>query len=780
MNFKEAKNKLIQNIKFYFLLSKLKTKYWIINIFKRYVAKYSFIISSVIYFALIITISQKLIFLFPNDFLVHDGVKVFTATGTMFGGVLAIVFSLTTLLMQNAAYNSSAGFYDILAKDNVQSIVFWVIALLTIIFFSLAIVFTIPEQKIITLPLNFIAQITIIIIGSIFWILFFLYRRIYYRIKPKSNIVIIEKAIYKYLEKTKRIANEISNIHSNRTQKDESKQNVGKELAKAASFQNLKLNFDYISTRIDHLFDFHDKLFSLNEKKLSREVLSSIKRILLRYFKIRSDSSIIMPSSEFLWLGVSDSQSFLTPNLENFVSKGEAYMKNDDNVGITHIINILTELTVAATNIKYVRNLGHDNPIFMQCRGYLDQLIISAIKYENMEGMFQGVKAYEKISIVAISNNLEQELLSIFKILNKVSYYAIGKRIDIIWSEVIKVYSTILQSLVLSNVADLRIYLKSFFEHIQAIVLVVFSFVKDNALEDRYSLIDLSTPFQKATQLVNNIPKFVKDADKQSRNKWQTTFLNLVEELHRSLRHISENIKNADHILIDTFGKTIENIGCLMLELVQDKKWEKHQEELIKQVNWYLHQTSWIVHYAEKVEINLNFDSLVEAVSKIGMKALQVNQDKIADDAIEILSNLATDMFKKEKGPKYGYTEPRIMKRACYIGILALKLNKKDLIKKLKKILEDFQKLYEQKYFSNLPKGVEPTSPKRDIIQTEIMQLRNEIYKHRRERGFLERADDLLIELIENIDIDKFTFEMWQCYAAGSPLEKKLSQDSTK
>ncbi len=416
-----------------------------IPFYRKFIAPHLFAIFSFFYFLIILILLNKIDLFLSGRFLQNDGVTFFTAVGAMLGGILAIVFSLSTFLIQNAAQYMSSGFYNTIAKDRVQDFIFWIIAIFTFIFFVLAIIFT-SSPVLNSSFLDIITYFSIVVIGIVLWLLFVSFKRIYVRIRPISSLVIIKKDVTQYLDNLKKVAQKMSAVIK---EYSEPSAKLSTEMALAVSFQNFRPHFDFINSRIDYLFDYHDKLLSYQEKRMARLTLTTVSHILKHYFQLRSDSSVILPSSEFFMVGVSDSQGFLTPSLEHLVAEGNNYMKNSDDVGISHVISILSDLTISACNIKYTSHAETENPIFAQCRGYLDQLMESAMKHDSMEALFQGTKAYSQIGNVAIENKLSYELSAIFEVLNKIVYYALLKGYDVVWGQVINTYVILLQKFIL-------------------------------------------------------------------------------------------------------------------------------------------------------------------------------------------------------------------------------------------------------------------------------------------------------------------------------------------
>jgi len=754
---------------FYLYLWKLRLQNLSKSFYCKFISPHLFAIASIFYFLTILILSNKLSTFPLEPFFSKDGVTFFTAVGAMLGGVLAIVFSLSTFLIQNAAQRMSSGFYDTVAKDRLHDFIFWIIAIFTFIFFILAIIFT-SLSALNNRFLDIIAHFSIFAIGLILWLLFVLFKRIYARIRPINSLLIIKKDVIHYLNSLKKVAQKMSTVIKKHP---EVSSNLSNEMALAVSFQSLSPHFDFVNSRLDYLFDYHDKLLAQQEKRMARATLTTVCHILKHYFQLRSDSSVILPSSEVFLVGVSDSQGFLTPSLEHIVSEGNSYMKNCDDVGIAHAISILSDLTISAQNVKYTSDAQTENPIFAQCRGYLDQLMEAAIKQGNMEALYQGARAYARIGNAAIESRLQDQLSATFKVLNEIAYHALLKRYDVVWGQVIDTYKVLLQNFIMTWPSfNFDICLKSLFEHLQSNILRVYQSLKIGIV--RHGLImqlKVDIPFLQIERLIFEIAKRVNQTENTKELKsWKNKFMTLVEELYNTLRYLSEQMKSVNDPLVNTLGNIIAGIGCLLLELSKKEKWSEEQQALLDMAGWYLHQPWRFIHHAAEEEINdISLDSLVEAVAKIGLLSLQVNEDKTSKESIGLLSDIASKMLKEGKSPS---TAVRIMERACYIGILALKFKKRDLVAEAKGKIDIFQKAYGTKY-STLNQS---SLPRQDQLKIEIIKLRRDVEKAKYDqaRTIFDRAKDRLLKEIDVLNIDRFTFEIWKSFVSGSPLEKEL------
>jgi hypothetical protein len=197
-------------------------------------------------------------------------------------------------------------------------------------------------------------------------------------------------------------------------------------------------------------------------------------------------------------------------------------------------------------------------------------------------------------------------------------------------------------------------------------------------------------------------------------------------------------------------------------------------------LGWYIHQPGWFIHHATgTIEANAGYDSLTDSVAKIGIAALEGGELETAKSAVEILSKRAVEMLEKESPPKYGYTEPRIMVKVCYIGILALKLGQSQLLDQVKAEIKIFEAAYKAKWFPDpQPENKAPFSPSEEQLRTEVLRLREKVQKHsyRSEysvEGILDLPEDWIVDRIDLKDFDSFTRDVWGFYVLPSPLDPK-------
>lgn len=705
------------------------------------------------------------------QFNVENGelVQIYVGLGAMLTGVIAVIFTLSTFLIQNAATNFSAGFYETMVKDRWTSAIYLLIATSSFMFFIFAFL------SATNLASNnhfqtYSITVTIIVLGLIFPLLFVLLNRVRIRINPFSGLRLLRNQTIDYLNNLDKHAGAVSKLLISNPDVD--KKNEG--IFKAQVFNANKTVLNEVNNRLIYLFDFHDKSLDEKEKKLALTTIDVITQILSKYLEIRSGSSLTIPSGVFLAFE-SDSQSFLTPNLERLVSTGTQYMKNNDDTGASHVVSALGSLCFVANNIKTANQMGtRENAVLSQCQGYLSQYLEAAIKNGNTEALYQGAKWLSSLGVLIVDKNNNLGLATIFNSLFKIASYGIVINTPlhkVVYQEALRAYTTILNKLAYARYFDTRVHTKTIFEHLTALIDAAFNTVTSRGLESSFDTITgLSSIFEGIQEIVFNLANRVKETkDERDKRSDKRLMFEIADNLGDAARTMAEKIKNADHLLVGTIAKSIASICELFISLSQEEDWQSEKSELIKTAESLLYKPALFVHEASKIEDTLNgFDEIVETYAKVGLLALDKDIFGIAEVAIKQIHSIAIQMLSKEAGSRFGYTEPRIMVRACYIGVYALKKEKHDLIEKLKPLIKDFEKKYVALWFANMPEGNEPTSPKKDQLLHEVVEVKENFdeydvgaYGRELRRQLMDRSEDLLVSMIEKKDVDRFTVEMW-------------------
>jgi len=774
--------KLILKLRFRLYAKKFSLKNQIVAIWQYRIKSRLFFIGTVIYTSALL-LASLLLMNFLSLHNLQENMPVFLVTvGAMLGGILAIIFSFGTLLMQNAASGSSAGFYNVVGRDHVQHVIYWALALVVIYCLGLAVIL---GQADILINHSFIFTIAVslsfFLIGLSFLLLYVIFRRTFKRINPFTNVNLIQKEALQYIAQVSKTAKELAELS---LKQPDLPAGYDKDHALAVSYQFVKPQIAAIGTRLNYLFDFHDKLASIKEQEFAKFVLNVAYNILIEYMRQRSNSSIVLPDNDIFFASVSDSQDFLEPQLENLLNRGKAYIRENNDNGVTHVIRIMCNLVLSSAEMKYVTKHHGDNPILSQCRGYLDQLTSFAIGQAAFEASFQCAGAYLKICRVVCQKQMDIEVRSIANVMSSLCISSLISNQDVVWGRGMEVFVELLRGLIRNFSYDLKIQIESLFNTMINVVLISHkSQVIKGPLAGINNQLKLDGFFIAVAEEAGKILSELDNASEKKKDSVRK--LLVVAEAYRSfLRKLSEEIKTADTLLIKTISDSIENIGNMLLYISTKTDDPEDKQELLKQVGWFVHQPGWFLHHAEKTSAGTAFDSLVDAPAKIGLYAVELKEEKIAKDAIDAITQIALDIFEKEGGERiYGFTPPRTMETACYIGIFALKNKMTVIVEHLKKQLDKFQEKYEKETISKLPKGNNVMGPRKDQICHELLRLRDDCVEARHDRlsrHLIDHASDRLLEKIELIDLDRFIYEIWKMWVEGSPIEAEIGHDDNK
>lgn len=730
-------------------------------------------IGSCVYSLLILCLAISLLPFLNSPNLEKNIPTLLVSASAMLGGVLAIIFSFGTLLIQNAANSSSIGFYNVIGRDRSQDVIYWAVALTVVFSVALAIVIGHGDLRgDYAFILSAATSFAFFLIGISFLLLYILFQRIYRRVNPFTNIEIIQREALKHIQKLSKTAKEIADLS---LKQPDLPADHDPNQALAASYQFVRPQIAAIGIRLDYLFDFHDKLVLNKEQEFAKSVLNVAYNILVKYLRQRSNSSIVIPDREVFFVGVSDSQSFLAPQLERFVNTGKVYIRENNDIGVTHIIKLLRDLTLVSADIKYVVNGRQDNPIFSQCRGNLDQLAQFALGQKAFEASFQCANAYNQIGVVACQKQMELEVRSIIDLISTLCISSLLANQDVVWGRGMDVFTTLFKGVIRHASRDLKIQMEHLFDVSVRVVLL-----SDKSQSIKGSIVGINNQikldafFATIAEEANLILKDMEDVE-EKRDKAAHRLVSLAEAYTGFLGKLAEGMKTADSMLIQSIGDSIANFGSIQLYASTKTIQFEDQQKLLRQGAWFIYLPSRFVRHAKTINANTAFYALVDAPAKIGLYAVELGNEKLAKDAIDAISQMTLDMFEKQDEQSHGYTPPRMMEVACYVGVYALKERMITVVDHLKTQLDKFQEKYEKETISKLT-GL---GPNKEQIQRDLFRLREDLLEARHERlarSMIDRTSDRLLSKIKLEDLDRFIYRFWKTWDPSSPVADEFEK----
>jgi hypothetical protein len=273
-------------------------------------------------------------------------------------------------------------------------------------------------------------------------------------------------------------------------------------------------------------------------------------------------------------------------------------------------------------------------------------------------------------------------------------------------------------------------------------------------------------------------------SDDREKSNYRSDITQLFHDINSTLRRLSENLKDCDSVLIDSIGRLLFNINDLIIDLYGHSDFSDQQSEFINRLSWNIHLPTWFAHHAEKFDAgSMRFYTLTDSIAKTGILAIEkLKNTGLAITCVEALYNLTKSALEKSAG-SYGYDEPRVLQKACYLGILALKKGWKEVVTEVGLKIYEFEPLFFTKYLTKIPAGIDPENhnviglPHSDQLLRELWRWRED-FDREKLNGVLRIRDDaeaLMYGLIDVIDIDRFTFEIWGTFLSDTEFEEELN-----
>jgi hypothetical protein len=271
----------------------------------------------------------------------------------------------------------------------------------------------------------------------------------------------------------------------------------------------------------------------------------------------------------------------------------------------------------------------------------------------------------------------------------------------------------------------------------------------------------LASPFETATRIVYHLANS-EDHDADEPGFSPAIVLKTCDLYYRFLRQFSEEVKSADTGIVEAAAKSIDQICLLLLTRKSSHEFDGHQDDLQKTTSLLLNQLGWFAEYADEIKNPHSFDALVESAAKVGLHAVEKGETVIAMEAVKVLHWLATAYGKKTKERYYGLTTPRVMKRACFVGVLALKQKQMDVIRILKEKVTEIDATGKEQAEETLKASNESTKLSMYSVESEVGSLYDACTREKYNPNSLDNSSKRqLFAKIECSDIDAFCIEMW-------------------
>lgn len=706
------------------------------------------------------------------------------ALGAMIGGTIAIVFTISIFLIQNAAELYSSQYFEVFIHDWKEKFVYFVVIIITLIFFGGGLF----VGSLVTISPNISSVVvlsSLMLVGVVFGLIDWQYKNVRQKLNPSQAISFLEKEGIRFLNKLQSDAEKLADLLHARNP------SLTNDMGLAQAYNQFLQSFiTNLDRQLENLVEISMKLGDKQEVATTKRGFNAIYNILARFFEARKTSSLVIPSGIAFLAVESDSQNFLNKNFERLNKAGEKFIKEGKDEIATYIIDVYRALALKAKDINFIGD-KKENPVLEQLVGNLDFFIQNGERAKNVEVVFQGVRVLTDIAVIASEKGLYPMLRGIQEKILRIAIFGLTEKQSVIIDRCNNSYLTIIGAIFSSDNLIRKFHLDDALKNIATVANYIYTFTQSGLFPRGISTsFTLSKAYDEfyvlMVRIVNNYSNIT---DQREKDRYRADLIEFIHEINMSLRNLSEKLKSCDTTLTDSIGRLIFNINTLLVEFYKDEEFKKEKEALKTRLGWNIHLPYWFAHHTEKFDAGSNhFNVFTDGVAKTGILiAEQLGDKKLVGDCINCIYSLTNEALKKTTG-KYGYDEPRVLEKACYLGILALKKGWVDIVADVKSKIMEFEPKYFTKYLTDLPDNIDPENhnviglPYKDQLARELWRWRDE-YERESRNGMLRMRDDaeaMMYEIVEQYDIDKFMFEVWGSFIVDSKFGKEMEQKIAK
>lgn len=698
------------------------------------------------------------------------------ASAAMSGGTIAIVFTISIFLLQNASDLYSSQYFEIYIHDWKEKFVYFVVIFITILLFGLGLFAggsTILDKD----TNSFIIVLSLIFIGVVFALIDWQYKNVRKKISPVQAIYFLESEGVRFLKNVNRDAKKIAHII-----KLKSGEASEAEATAATYNQFLQPLISRLDGQLENLFEISSRLSGKQEIGTVKRGLDAVFKILVTYFEARKDSSVAIPAGIAFLSYQSDSQSFLSRNFERLNKIGEKFIEENKEDLSSYVVDVYKALAVKAAGMEFIGGRG-ENPIFDSIVGYLVSYVEFGEKKKNIEVVFQGARVVGDMAKLSAAYGFDVSLKTTQEKIFDFAIFGISQKQTVITDRCSLVYLDIIVAIFSSAKIIRKHHFDDSLKNMARISEYMDIALKSKFLLDgisfRFSISKGYDNFDSVISMISGIYSGIQNP--RDKSSYRSDLLEFFEEFNSSLRELSEKIKNCDSYLVDSIARALFNVNEFIIGLIESREFSGEKTELEKMLSWNVHLPSFFVSYAEKIDNGSSrFDELTDCVSKTGILASErLDNKKIVLDCIKSLYSITKKSIEKIKGG-YGYTEPRVLEKACYLGILALKKGWRDVVTDIGLMIYDFEEAYFKKYLAKLSVKIDPMNhnviglPHHDQLLRELWHWQDNYDRSSSGPIFRDDPGTMMYEFIEDVDIDRFIFDIWGCFTPGSKIENEI------
>jgi hypothetical protein len=673
---------------------------------------------------------------------------------TVIAGVLALVFSVSLFVIQNAADNYSPTILDRFIQDKVSIILYSFIGISSLLIFCFSVL--IKSQT---------DYVTTIVVGSIgllaltLCLTFWHYRRMAMMVNPLRQLRDWQKLCIGYIHTIDRNIDEAIEWFKVR-QKSTPIPNLGHQeyegFSKAGFYLFQQSIHVSLEKRLRQIYSISKRAAIKRDYEVIETGLTVVSNVLRTYLTVRRDSTIPLPTAIPLSYSV-DYDSLFARSFQELQEICRIGASNGDENLIRKVVDTISSIGTQAVEIIPKGDVPRNNPIVGLSILYIIGIVEESSRHNYTDPSLSGVDGIRSIAQKALTNNVPLVFEESREPLMKIALIGLMHRKSYIVNKVMETLSIISQQVVEIDHSNAWKILENCLEDAKQITILTLPLVEETGLQGSMnvtnylgSFYDLSrkTAISYVTRFIP--PKF-KGKTYEDRNAMGAfhDFVEINSTLRRFYRGLGEEIGKTESFMLFYVHEAIrENIETI-LSILQDNTWIYERNKLENLISWYL-SFYWVAFKShQRITKNLYLD-MVDYLGWLGMISAKNRYFEIADSCIQNVTSIAE--YYIQKGDGFHFEAPRIFMKNIYILAVANKppINNK-IIDLVTNELQKFQLSYESK-LSSFDSSGKFLQEYKDRLLVEIDQLQDDFHNYGDERNIYRDSQGLLFKEIDDAD----------------------------
>lgn len=665
--------------------------------------------------------------------------------GAVIGGAIAIVFTLSTFILQSTSDLFSTQYLNKFIENKSERRVFLVLVLFSVLSFIISFISGSGVAH------RYLFTTLIFVVSCSFYLIYILYKDLRRMINPETTLIKIKNKAISELQKIKKLFSLSAKLQGFiYSYNDEQK-----SLLMDTQYRSYPVWKEKMLIYIKQLYEISLRLLAKNEIETTKLAIKYIHDIHKKHLELRNGNFVKVPALTLLVVYTFDDQGFTTSILEFLESYANRILQENRKENIQHLLQVYQSILFNSLNIEFAKTRIFDNgnPVATLVLGYYSGFAENIIATKDINSIWEMIKTTKNIQQIILQKNNDPFLLeTIDSIFEKLSMcFLEHKEVQARNSFTTELVQIFLDRIILSwdKYSNDKIFWDRLFKNLKKHLLVS-------------SLIQLSLDLSLSNILIhfrewqiNIINSIFEIKDETQRKKKLDNYLILMENWSNFLLDFSRDFGiNANSLCLQTIMSVEQNTK--IINFIEDKTkqiLDKLYRTQFNILSWYFHKTNTTIDNYHSVELTNLLQFLIwEVVVNLENK-IKVD---FTNDIINLYINIIDGLFGKVKDD-YGFDLPRVTIKLVPLGVILSKYNHKfeqKIIDKINDLNDKYLKKHQESWRQEIEKfGKKVTRPDEYQLCFEISELNDSVFSYNAVRFDIEQI------LNKNI-----TEEQWQTF----------------